>query len=153
MVTIRPFCLSTLVVTQCLTTALTLSPAPVDGQGDLHIIKNVRSLIPARHKKPRVRLDDFNFSHSGHAYRYSQSQQVQSQTHRLSLAARALGSHRTVLVLLYSDNKATSTNITGQLTNDMAPNKISRLSVVISCLYNHCHVISRQQRTVKSKFF
>jgi hypothetical protein len=32
-----PFCLSTIVVAQCLTTALTLSPAPVDGQGDLHI--------------------------------------------------------------------------------------------------------------------
>jgi hypothetical protein len=32
-----PFCLRTLVVAQCLTTALTLSPAPVDGQGDLHI--------------------------------------------------------------------------------------------------------------------
>jgi hypothetical protein len=32
-----PFCLSTLVVAQCLTTALTLSPAPVDSQGDLHI--------------------------------------------------------------------------------------------------------------------
>jgi hypothetical protein len=30
-------CLGTLVVAQCLTTALTLSPAPVDCQGDLHI--------------------------------------------------------------------------------------------------------------------
>jgi hypothetical protein len=32
----KRFCL-TLVVAQCLTTALTLSPAPVDCQGDLHI--------------------------------------------------------------------------------------------------------------------
>jgi hypothetical protein len=32
------FVFSTLVVAQCFTTALTLSPAPVDGQGDLHIL-------------------------------------------------------------------------------------------------------------------
>jgi hypothetical protein len=37
MVTFPPFCLCTLVVAQCLTTALTLSPAPVDCQGDLHL--------------------------------------------------------------------------------------------------------------------
>jgi hypothetical protein len=49
MVTMRLFVFNTLVVAQCLTTALTLSPAPVDGQGDLHIPS--QSIIALSHRR------------------------------------------------------------------------------------------------------